>query len=242
MLAVTVDVDWAPDPIMDAVVGIFDRHRIPITLFCTDPDTDQSGNSSCLAGRYRDHHELGLHPNFSTEKGDAAVFDGLRKHYPGAVGFRSHNGNSSWAISTYAAEREIRYQLECYVFPVDIPPFQSNPWTKTLHIFTTRFMDSWALPARNFGWTVADLGLTRAATDDDSIVILAFHPVILYYDTASVAEYQQRKPTYHEVDERASFLYKRPRGPLKLVTELLADIDRRHFTTIRGFAAAKRLW
>src|SRR5579863_6357428 len=112
MLAVTIDVDWAPDPVLDAVMNLFERARIPVTLFCTNPDTDRSRNSSRLAGRYDARHELALHPNFGSVLDGESVLRDLQTHYPAARGFRSHNGCTGWQITSTAARLGLQYQVE----------------------------------------------------------------------------------------------------------------------------------
>lgn len=241
MLAITVDVDWAPDPIVDAVVAIFEEASVPVTLFCTDPDTDFSRQSSSLFGRYHPRNELALHPNFASPSSPEAVFDGLLSHYPNAKGFRSHNGYGSWPISQSALRHGLRYQVECTVFPVDIPPFKLVENTE-YYVLATRFADARMLSAKEFQWSLTELGLAGAESNPDELFILAFHPNIVFYDIVTSEEYEDRKPTYHQVRERDSFRHKMPRGPVKLIRELLETVDRGLFTTIDDYARARRLW
>ena len=241
MLAVTIDIDWAPDVIVDAVVGLFDDARVPLTLFCTDHSTDISGKSSVLSSRYHSRHEIGIHPNFASSPDPGSVYRNLLMQYPEARGFRSHNGYGSWPISETAIRNGLSYQVECTVFPVDVPPFKLVE-TENYYVFTTRFMDSRKLNAGEFGWSLAEAGLTSAVSDPDLLFIMTFHPNIVFYDMIGVDEYATRKRTYHEPVEKDSFLHNAPRGPVKLIRELCAAVDLRCFVTINHYGRSQRLW
>src|SRR2546426_792687 len=104
MLAVTLDVDWAPDKIVDEVISVLDSYRVPATLFCTNFSKDVSGNSSSLAGRFHERHEVALHPNFQHTGTYDEVWDALLKLYPAAKGWRSHNGVTAWPMTSGDAE------------------------------------------------------------------------------------------------------------------------------------------
>lgn len=241
MLAVTLDIDWSPDPIVDAVMALFDRAQVPVTLFCTDPDTDRSGNSSPLTGRYHRRNELGLHPNFAAFGDSAAVFSNLLAHYPEARGFRSHNGCTGWPITSAAAKLGLLYEVECLVFPVDVPPFTLND-PMNFCKFVNRFMDANQLHQERSDWSIEDLGLSRAATADDGLFVINFHPNIVYYDMMTVDDYLHHRPHYHEPREQDSFLHKPVRGPAKLVRELLASVERDRFTTVVDFGRSRGFW
>jgi hypothetical protein len=241
MLAVTIDIDWAPDLIVDAVVGLFDGARVPLTLFCTDHQADMSGKSSVLSSRYHSRHEIGIHPNFASSFDPGPVYRNLLMHYPEAKGFRSHNGYGSWPISEAAMRNGLSYQVECTVFPVDVPPFKLIE-TESYYVFTTRFMDSRKLSAGKFGWSLSEAGLTSAVSDPARLFIMTFHPNILFYDMISVDEYATRKRTYHEPVEKDSFLHNAPRGPVKLIRELFAAVDIRYFATIDHYGRSQGLW
>src|SRR5947209_7150069 len=94
MLAVTLDVDWAPDKIVDEVISVLDSYRVPATLFCTNFSKDVSGNSSSLAGRFHERHEIALHPNFQNIGAYDEVWNAILELYPYAKGGeKSQRGN-----------------------------------------------------------------------------------------------------------------------------------------------------
>lgn len=241
MLAVTLDIDWSPDPIVDAVMEVFEKKQIPVTLFCTNPDTDRSGNSTTLRGRYDERHELALHPNFADFVDYERVLSALLAHYPDARGFQSHNGNTGWPIWSAASQNGLTYEVDCRVFPVHVPPFALGD-PEGFRVFVNRFMDANLLHQGRANWSTADIGLTREVSAKDCLFIVKFHPNIIYYDMRSTSEYRQHKPYYHEPREELSFRRNLPRGAAKLLFDLLSSVERDHFTTISNFGQSLGLW
>ncbi len=241
MLAVTLDIDWSPDPIVDAVMELFEKRRVPVTLFCTNPDSDRSGNSSTLRGRYDERHELALHPYFSDFADYETVLRDLLEHYPDAQGFQSHNGNTGWPIWSAASRSGLKYEVDCRVFPVHVPPFALGD-PEGFRVFVNRFMDANLLHQARANWSTDNIGLTREVSAKDRLFIVNFHPNIIYYDMRSTSEYKQHKSYYHEPREQLSFRHNLPRGAAKLLVDLLSSIERDHFTTITDFGLSMGLW
>lgn len=242
MIAITFDIDWAPDAIVDEVIKVLDDYNIPATLFCTNFTKDNSGNSSSLIGRTHERHEIALHPNFQHVWNYAMEWDELLTLYPTAKGWRSHNGMSGWPIMKAAMDRGLRYEVFSSVFTNYVVPCQVNKALPDYYAYTTAFWDSHMLHASEFSWALKDISLRSLFEDDDKIVVLGFHPNILYYDMRTTHEYDSRKPSYHAVDAKSSFHYKRPLGAMKIMLELLETIPPKHFTTLSAFGAKADFW
>jgi len=241
MLAITLDIDWSPDPIVDAVMELFEKKQIPVTLFCTNPDTDQSGKSSSLQGRYDERHELALHPNFADLKDCEKILRDLLAHYPDACGFRSHNGSTGWPIWSAASRNGLKYEVDCRVFPVDVPPFAlSDP--KGFCVLVNRFMDANHLHQARECWSCDDIIAMKEATAESCLFVMNFHPNIIYYDMRSTDDYALHKSYYHEPRERLSFRRNVPRGAAKLLLDLLTSAERDHFMTVSDFGRTRGLW
>jgi len=242
MIAITFDLDWAPDRIVDEVVSVFDAFEVPATLFCTNFLRDVSGNSSSLSGRLHDRHEIALHPNFQHIADYDTEWEELVKLYPDARGWRSHNGVTGWLILERGVARGLRYEVYPAVFEGYVPPSAVNRRLPHYHVFTTAFWDSHMLNAPGFSWSLADLPLRDLFEDESKIVLLGFHPNILYYDMRSIVDYDARKPSYHDVDEASSFRRRRPAGAMKLLLALLEAVPSRYFTTLSLFGERAGLW
>lgn len=242
VLAVTFDVDWAPDRIVDKIVSVLDDRGLPCTLFCTDYTRDTSGQSSNLSGRYHARHEIGLHPNFQHEGDYDKVWQEGIGLYPQAKGWRSHNGVAGWPIMRSGIALGLRYEVLSPVFRSYVEPSQTNRALKAYYAFTTAFWDSHMLHDPSFEWRGSDLPHHQLFERDDALVILGFHPNILYYDMRTVQEYDARKPSYHRVDEAACFDRRQPQGAMKLFAELLASAPGSCFTTPSAFGSRAGYW
>lgn len=242
MLAITFDVDWAPDAILDRVIAGLDDFGVPSTIFCTDFTTDASGNSSSLLGRFHERHEIALHPNFIGVASYEAVWDRLLALYPGVRGWRSHNGLTGFPIVTSAMARGLRYEVLAPVFRDHVTPWPVNRALKSYYAMTTSFWDSHMLHQPDFSWSADALPHQELFARQDKIVVLGFHPNIVYYDMRCAADYDSRKPTYHVVDEAHSFERQPPCGAMKLLREILETVPHQHFTGLSQFGSRMGYW
>jgi hypothetical protein len=236
VLAITFDIDWSPDVIVDEIVQPFEQADIPVTLFCTNPETDRTRMSSNLTGRYHQRHELALHPNFIYSTDYVQVFRDLTAQYPGAVGWRSHNGLTGWPIQVSGVDSGLGYEVYCTVFPSRMQPFKVNKDRLDLYIFTTNFYDSQMMTVDQYDWSLGALNLIDDILDESRIVVAGFHPNIVYYNITSQDMYEQLKPSYHQPNPNHATRRKFERGPRTLIRSLLEQVPRERFTTIADFA------
>ena len=241
MIALTLDVDWAPDQIVDDVLSAIDAHGIPATVFCTDYTKDASGKSSNLTPRLHPRHELGLHPDFQRTADYSSVWDGMLSLYPKARSWRAHNGMTGWPIITDAVSRGLRYEIYTAIFADYVAPTRVYSALKDYVVLTTAFLDANWLHDPAFSWSAADLPLRRHFADEGKLVVLGFHPNILYYDMRSAEEYERGKASYHAVDENRSYRGRPLRGAMKLLAELLGSTPPRQFCTVSAFCEQKGL-
>lgn len=222
MLNLTIDVDWSPDLIVDEVVSILEKYEIPATLYCTDFTKDHSRQSSSLTGRFSEKIELGLHPNFIGVSHYELVFEQLKKIYPMAEGFRSHNGMTGYPIQQAALKFGLSYEIHCPTADIYIPPYYFNKHENNYFILSTNFFDSKALHNTEFDWSVNSLWFKELAHNQNVTIVVGFHPNILYYDMTTFDDYKKSKATYHQVDPKRSFKHKKHlNGAMKLFLELI---------------------
>ena len=242
MIAITFDVDWAPNRIVEDVVSMLDVRGIPATLFCTNYTKDASGNSSNLASRLNARHEVALHPDFQHTADYGREWGRIVELYPMARGWRSHNGVTGWPITRDGVARGLRYEVFSSVFSDYVVPSQVNGALKGYYALTTAFWDSHRLHDASFSWTAADLPLRRLFHDERKLVVLGFHPNILYYDMRTAMEYDNRKPSYHQVAEQDCYRHRPLCGAMRLLTELLNEVPVDKFTTISAFGKNAGYW
>ena len=243
MIAITFDIDWAPDTIVDELISLLNDYSVPATFFCTNFTKDHSKKSSSLNGRVNQQSEIALHPNFQHENNYEKEWDEILTIYPTAKGWRSHNGVSGWPIMKAAMERGLHYEVFSSVFSNYVEPSQVNRALPSYYVFTTAFWDSHMLHDLGFSWSLKDLPQKSLFKDSDKIFVMGFHPNILYYDMRAINEYDARKFSYHIVDKKNSFKQRKKLfGAMKLIMELLNTFPPEYFTTLSDFGAKVKLW
>jgi hypothetical protein len=100
---ITVDVDWAPDSIVELLVEWFMIKNIPITLFFTH----QSKLAKDLAEN--PNIEIGIHPDFSRNNNADECVKALKYIYPNAIGSRSHRNIDGRIVTDALARNGLKY-------------------------------------------------------------------------------------------------------------------------------------
>lgn len=102
---VTIDIDWAPDSIVELVIDWFNKNNIPITVFYTH----ESELAKSL--EYNSSIEIGIHPDFSRNNDANACVQNLMKIYPKAIGSRSHRNIDGRIVTDALAENNLKYHV-----------------------------------------------------------------------------------------------------------------------------------
>jgi hypothetical protein len=236
MIAITVDIDWSPDDVVEPMLEEFEQLGIPVTFMCTDPTTDRSGKSGDLTRKIGGRHELGLHPNFANRIDYEAVWDSALAVYPAATGFRPHNGMTGWPIVEGALRRGLAYEVLCIRSDVPARPDHLR-WGSAprFPVLTTEFWDSEYAQGAEHEWDHRVLTDPARMNSASTIFIAGFHPQNLYYDIRSKSEYLSRKADYHRPDPDAFVPMDRAKGPKRVIRDLARSYSRETFTTISGF-------
>lgn len=189
LVAITLDIDWAPDFVIDHVAQILVRDQVKCTWFVThsSPAVDRLR----LAGNL---FELGIHPNFlagSTQgKTPAEVLAFCRRCVPKARSMRTHSlVQSSPLLASVMAEGGIERDVSLYL-----------PYHRGLQPVRYRYAgrDLWRIP---YFWeddfemeqVVPDWDLLRLLDDGASLAVFDFHPIHVYLNSASMQPYQALK-------------------------------------------------
>ena len=239
MINLSLDIDWAPDGIVEPILDLAESYGIPITVFTTDPSLDASHNSSTAPFRNRQYLELGIHPDFFHSSNYSAVIASLLTRYPDSTIMRPHNGINGWPIAKAAAALGIRTEVICQVFRSYIEPIYINGPALNYIILTTSFFDSQALQYDNFSWRKESLPFWQAVGRTDRIYTISFHPNILYYNMNSVDCYSQLKPTYHQPNQQLSWENANRadfhRGAMDLFLDIIVNTPKDLFCGINKF-------
>ena len=235
MIALSIDIDWAPDSMVSEILNETIKSEIPVAIYATNPDEDQSGHSSNRDWQAEGSDlEIGWHPQFQDTKNTADVANALAQHYPNAKGWKAHNGVTGWPMQRACIEHGMQYEILPWSMATSVPPYR--PYIdQDFYIMHNHFMDAEALKISNFSWEIDDLAFLTLSSPEN-LFIMTFHPTILYYDMTSEAEYKLAKTYYHDPKPELSFANKTSvTGAMKLFRDIMTRMDRAHFTTPSRF-------
>lgn len=206
LLALTIDVEWAPAVIVQKMLAELEKRGLRATLFCTDAPDLEIG----------DAHEVALHPNFRGETDWATTFEALRKRHPAAVGLRSHSLHSDTRLVRLLPGWGMRYQSNLFAPSQAVAPFrrETGLWEIPIH-----YMDFFHLcvPERHpSGFS------TTSIPSGQPLVVVDFHPIPWFINASSLTDYEAARKCYHE-PEKLSALRNRGPGVATLFQELLDE-------------------
>lgn len=181
----TIDIDWAHDAVIADTLAIVAEAGVAATWFVTHA-------TPVLADiRATPRQELGLHPNFNP------LFDGtagqaretllrLRDIVPEATSIRSHSLVRSSRLSVLFRELGMTHESNYF-----LPPSSGGsiaPWTDFTGLIQVpiRWEDDVRLLDPTIGEPATHLQIAPLTVD--------FHPIHLFLNTTTIAEYEDAKP------------------------------------------------
>lgn len=205
----TLDIDWAPEPVIEDTLALFEQFGVTCTIFATH-------RSRILDASRRDLFEIGIHPNFNRllagQSGDArAIIDELLEVYPDACGVRSHSMVQSTPLLDLFASKGLLYEANHFLpYWNGLRPFRL--WNGLL-----RIPYNWEDDIHfSYGRPFNESGL-----DQDALNVLDFHPVHVFLNTDTPDHYALARPHYHDADELLRMRNTKGPGARTLLIELL---------------------
>ncbi len=211
VVILSVDIDWAPDFAIEALIRRLDRHQARATLFLTH-------QSSALAELDPRRYELGLHPHLPDRLDLASALSTLSPLAPQARGVRFHRLIQSTPLMAelgragflYDASLLIPYQthLRPFRFP---PPLIRIPyaWEDDVHAMT------------NKPWTLESIDI-----EAPGLRIFDFHPIHVFLNTDSPSRYEAAKKEGFTLEACRRLQHSGP-GTSTFLDDLLAYVHRR---------------
>lgn len=191
MIAITSDIDWGPDEVINYLVSLFEEYQVKCTFFCTH-------SSPVLKGVNNKLFELGIHPNFNPllegKQGTAEeILDRLMSAFPDSMGIRSHSALQSSYILNLFARKGFSYESNQFL-PYQIgvqPSFLWNGLIRLPYIWSDDL--HWL-----YGNTFDDL---KIDLEGEGLKILNFHPIHVYLNTVNDLHYQNARHHYQNPDK-----------------------------------------
>jgi hypothetical protein len=179
IVAITSDIDWAPDDVIKYMLSILGEYRIKITFFCTHG----------INVKEMKKHELAIHPNFTKDKTDEKTIHELMTLYPEAKGTRSHSLYIHSRLFNIYQGFGLEYDSN-YILPGQIiEPFFIAKNILELPIFFED--DTHFLKSKNFDLNQFDL-------KRNGLKIFNFHPIHIFLNTQKVSDYVNAKNCLQE--------------------------------------------
>ena len=182
-VALTFDVDWAPDFVVEAIADDLAERGVRATWLVT--------HDSPVLARLRSQpelFELGIHPNVlpgSTHgSSPQAVLDHLLAIVPEARAFRAH-GLFQWgAFLQLAAETSLEVDLSPFL-PGQASAAPARQWfgDSSLLRLPYGWSDDHELVRPDASWDAAAVGTTRG------LEVLDFHPMLVHLDVRTLDPY-----------------------------------------------------
>ncbi len=184
---ITIDIDWAPDEVLEHTLELFAKTGIPCTLFATHA-------TELLRGLDRQQFEIGVHPNFNpllngkNEKPEI-IIERLGKMFPQARGIRSHSSFISNVLVEMFGQMGYEYESNVclpYSRSLEMLPLWNDliripfNWEDYLHF--------------SYGRSFSSFGLDFSA----DVNILNFHPVHVFLNTETRDRYDGAKNFYKD--------------------------------------------
>jgi hypothetical protein len=196
-IALTLDVDWAPDFMIDFAAQILSEHRVRSTWFVT--------HGSPALERLRsqpDLFELGIHPNFfpGSTHGDSpgAVLRHCLNLVPEAVSLRTHGLLQSTALlGQIMNETGITTDASLYLPHANGVRPLDYQWEKKSILRVPHFWeDDFEMERAGPCWSLAPL-----LAENDGLKVFDFHPIHIYLNSSTTDAYRQLKQKAAKLSE-----------------------------------------
>ncbi|MBX3486368.1 MAG: hypothetical protein KF798_00485 [Candidatus Paracaedibacteraceae bacterium] len=188
MVSVSLDVDWAPDYILEDVIGLLSKYNIPSTWFVT--------HSSSIWNELRKSpkdFELGIHPNFlpnsSQGKSITEIVDYLMGIIPEAKIFRTH-GFFQYGTLLADLQKLTNINIDSSIFLPEIDHIQPinhltpNGILKRVPVY-------WADDYELLKPKISSSFITNI--QNPGLKVFNFHPIHIYLNSPSFAFYETVK-------------------------------------------------
>ena len=181
MISITVDVDWASDPVLEDTLALLDEFGVSATVFATH-------DSQLL--RKNKTHEIGVHPNFMHAAKLTDRLDELLCLYPNTIGVRCHSYFQNSRLLDAFVDRGIEYDSNVVMFGLSgIRAFYH--WNGLVRV-PVYWEDDVNCEVRG-SWEPSP-----SIADPTSLYVFTFHPIHIFLNTKDMVDYGTAKVDYHK--------------------------------------------
>lgn len=230
MIAFTCDIDWAPEEVISDTISIFEEYDVKCTFFCTH-------ESAVIRSCNRELFELGIHPNFNPCLNGKAipaeqVFDEIMDLFPEAVGVRSHSMTQSTPLLKLFADKGLLYEANHFL------PYHNHLRAFRLWNGLIRIPYCWEDDIHfMYGHSYDELKIDLS--NEDTLMVLDFHPIHIYTNTSKQSDYDKIRPFYHEPEKLYQLRNRDVLGVRDLLLKTLDYVKGKNLRTMKMLEIAK---
>jgi hypothetical protein len=188
-LAITLDVDWAPDFAIEFAVGLLLEQQVRATWFIThDSPAIQA------LRQFPDLFELGIHPNFLPGSTHGATPDDVLSHclsiVPEAQSVRTHSlVQSSPLLQKIINETELQTDVSVFLpLMPNITPVKVTMGGRALLRVPYLWEDSYEILQESPDWQ-----LEKLTALGPGFKVVNFHPIHIYLNSPTILRYQRMR-------------------------------------------------
>jgi len=226
---ITLDIDWAPDFMINFVKDILVEKKVKATWFITH-------NSNYVKELEKiDFFELGIHPNFSNTstqgKNIEDILSNLKRIVPNSKSIRTHSLLQSTPILEQFHKYGIENDLSLYIPNSHIRPHYlkfaklyrfPHFWEDDINMMEDRV---WSLPQSLF--------------EENSLKIFNFHPLHIYFNFHDIEQYRNFKIKngykFSDKSNVNAFINKNGEGAQTLFKELVSALSNKQSYVVEEF-------
>lgn len=198
-LAVTLDIDWAPDFAIHFVADLLLEHQVRATWFIT--------HRSAAIERLRQHpamFELGIHPNFLPGSTHGCTTEEVLRHcletVPEARSMRTHGlHQSTYILQSVLDNTEIGTDVSLFLPRTTyLQPVKHSLGGRSLLRIPYFWDDSYERLQQDACWDLAEL-----ISSGKGLKVLNFHPIHIFLNSSTMEPYQslrQKVPNIREAE------------------------------------------
>lgn len=207
-IAISMDIDWAPDPVIEDSLRLLASYDVQATLFMTHQTSVDISK-----------HELGIHPNFTSLDLEKHLQERLND-FPHSKGVRSHSFFFTERLRPLYARYGILYQSNVMMYRQPyIKPYLIARSTLEIPLF---WMDFFYIEMEHPNLSFQ---LTELEVETPGLKVFDFHPIHVFLNTESLERYETAKDYYHEPKKLLQFRNNQTLGTRDLLIELLEHIQ-----------------
>ena len=208
-----MDIDWAPEQVIQDALSLFEKYNVKCTLFSTH-------KSKVIKESNRALFEISIHPNFNLllDGNSSTDAEGIVKNllniYPEAKGIRSHSLTQSTILLSLFKSIGMEYDCNS-LFPYNWNIYPYKTFTGLTIIPFNWEDDVHFLYKKSF-----DIDFNEIFNPSKNY-LFNFHPIHIYLNTDSELTYLNTKKYYHDPIELKKRMNTRNHGTRDFLINLL---------------------